>query len=68
MRYRRLEQGCQIFHNKIYQNGGKIPNDPKVTSTKWLQSLPNGHKIYQHFPFQNHSKNGIFGMATLHWK
>jgi hypothetical protein len=33
------DQGCQIFLGTTYQNGKK--------STKCLQNLPNGHKLYQ---------------------
>jgi hypothetical protein len=34
-----IMQGCQIFIDTIYQNGGKYT---KITTT-----LPNGHKVYQ---------------------
>jgi hypothetical protein len=32
-------QGCQIFLAASYQNGKEC--------TKWPQSIPNGHKVYQ---------------------
>jgi hypothetical protein len=41
---------------KTYQNGWKCPKWPQkyqmaIRYTKWLSNIPNGHKIYQHFPF-----------------
>jgi hypothetical protein len=27
-----------------------------ITYTKWHENIPNGHKIYQHFPFQGPPK------------
>jgi hypothetical protein len=30
---------CQIFHGETCQNGGKY--------TKWLQTIPNSHKLFQ---------------------
>jgi hypothetical protein len=40
-----------------------------IKYTNWLQFIPNGHKIYHHFPFQGPSKftqTGIFGLKTNH--
>jgi hypothetical protein len=37
--------------------------------TKWPQSKPNGHKIYQHLPWQDTPKLtqiGIFGLKINH--
>jgi hypothetical protein len=54
-------QGCQILLDQIYQNGENIY---KITTT-----LPNGHKIYQHFPFQGPPKftqSGIWGFKIYH--
>jgi hypothetical protein len=36
-----------------------------ISYAKWLKNIPNGHKIYQHFPFFGPSKFtqiGILGM------
>jgi hypothetical protein len=57
-----------------------IPNERKlhqraIKYTKWSQNIPNGHKIYQHSPFQDppiYTESGIIGMkinhlATLLW-
>jgi hypothetical protein len=33
--------------------------------TKWTENIPNGHKIYQHFPFQRppkYTQNWNFGI------
>jgi hypothetical protein len=59
---------------KIYQIGKNIPNDDQpyqtaINYTKWTENIPNGHKIYQHFPFQGTPKFtqiGIFGLKTNH--
>jgi hypothetical protein len=37
--------------------------------TKWLSIIPNGHKIYPHFPFQGppkYTRTGIFGLKLYH--
>jgi hypothetical protein len=37
--------------------------------TKWLENIPNGHKIYQHFPLQDtpkYTQIGIFGLKINH--
>jgi hypothetical protein len=39
-----LKQGCQIFVDKIDQNGEKYT---KLPLQSFLQTIPNGHKIYQ---------------------
>jgi hypothetical protein len=49
-------QGCQIFLDTKYQNVGiytKLPRNYQITMTytKWPYYIPNGHKMYQHFPF-----------------
>jgi hypothetical protein len=39
-----------------------------IRYTKWLSNVPNGHTIYQHFPFQNIPKLGFLVrkyLATL---
>jgi hypothetical protein len=36
---------------------------------KWQSNIPNGHKIYQHFPFKGPPKctqSGIFGLKKYH--
>jgi hypothetical protein len=51
----------------MYQNGVKIPIEHKIT--KWPLNIPNGHKIYQHFPFQGLPKFTqifIFGLQIYH--
>jgi hypothetical protein len=63
------DQGCQIFLGEIHQNEGKItivlpqniPNDHK--------NIPNYHKFYQHFQFQDppkYSRIILFGMKINH--
>jgi hypothetical protein len=47
--------------------GENIPND-QVT-IKWPYYIPNGHKIYQNFPFQDPPKFTqilIFGLKIYH--
>jgi hypothetical protein len=49
-------QGCQIYLDTIYQNGGKFTKLPEhyqmvVRYTKWPLNTPDDHKIYQHFSF-----------------
>jgi hypothetical protein len=44
------EQGCQIFRGATYQNGEKYTKKHEIYQistkyTKWLQCVPNGHKI-----------------------
>jgi hypothetical protein len=65
----------------VYQNGEnmytKLPTNYQmvIKYTNWLQYIPNGHGIYQPFPFQGRPKFtqiGTFGLkichlATLHW-
>jgi hypothetical protein len=70
-----VKQGCQIFL------GQKIPKTEKYTKLpqtiyqkavnypKWPENIPNGHKILQHFLFQdppNFTKTIIFGLKTNH--
>jgi hypothetical protein len=46
-----------FFVGTLYQNGGKY--------TKRTHTVPNGRKIdqiYQHFPFEDPPKIGIFGL------
>jgi hypothetical protein len=51
-----------------------IPNYHKlyltvITYTKWPYNIPNGHIIYQHYPFQGPPKFtqiGIFGLKINH--
>jgi hypothetical protein len=60
-------QGCQIF---LGLNGKKYTKWPQLcTYTKRPQIVPNGHKIYQHFPFKGppkYTKIGIFGLKINH--
>jgi hypothetical protein len=59
---------------QTYQNRKNIPNDQRlyqlaINYTKWPQNIPNGHKIYEHFPFQGPPKFtqiGILGMKINH--
>jgi hypothetical protein len=40
-----------------------------IKYTEWTQNIPNGHKIYQHLPFQDPPKFtqfGIFGLKIYH--
>jgi hypothetical protein len=39
MDVRAENRGCQIFLGTTYQNGKNV--------SKWPQSIPNGHKIFQ---------------------
>jgi hypothetical protein len=56
------------------KTGKNVPNDHKpcqkaVNYTKWPYVIPNGHKIYQHFPIEGppkFTKIGIFGLKTNH--
>jgi hypothetical protein len=70
-------QGCQIFLGAVNQNGEKytkmdtnLPNGIKIGIPICLTyNIQNGHKIYEHFPFQGPSKIsqiGIFGMKIYH--
>jgi hypothetical protein len=63
-------QGCQIFLVQTYQNGKSIPNYHKLhISNGHILILPNGCKIYPHFPFQcppKYTQIGIFGLKTNH--
>jgi hypothetical protein len=61
---------------KHTKTGKNRPSDSKlyqmaIKFAKCPQNILNGHKICQHFPFQDPPKIGIFGMkidhlATLH--
>jgi hypothetical protein len=67
-------QGCQILLDTIYQSGGKCTKLPlnyhvAIKYTQRLYYIPNGHRIYQLFPFQGPPKFtqiGIFGLKTNH--
>jgi hypothetical protein len=76
-----LNQGCRIFLGATQQNVKYVPNNHKIYQiitkyTKIPQNIPNGyyilingHKIYQHFPFQGPQKSsqiGILGMKIYH--
>jgi hypothetical protein len=60
--------------SKHIKNGKNIPNYRKLNQmaihcSKFPKNIPNGHKIYQHVPFQGPPKFtqiGIFGMKTNH--
>jgi hypothetical protein len=50
--------GCQIFLDTRYQNGENVTNDHNIyqiaiTWCKWLQCVPNCHKISHSKAFQN---------------
>jgi hypothetical protein len=54
-----MNQGCQIFL------GQNVPKREKYK--KRPQTTPNGHKIYQHFPFKGppkYTQIGIFGLKV----
>jgi hypothetical protein len=65
---------ARFFLFQTYQNGKNIPNDQKlykkaINYTKWQQNIPNGHKIFKHFPLQSPPKitqSGIFGLKINH--
>jgi hypothetical protein len=53
-----FDQDCQIFLDTMYQSGkiytqiyDKITKFPKNIPNGHNMYKPNGHKIYQHFPF-----------------
>jgi hypothetical protein len=59
--------GLPDFPYTIYQNGGKytkLPLDYQIAIqyNKWPDNIPNGHKIDQHFPFQDLTQILIFGL------
>jgi hypothetical protein len=67
------EHGCQIFpctynvpkRGKIYQMTTKCTKCLYEIYTKWTSNITNGHKIYQHFPFQSppkYTQTRIFGL------
>jgi hypothetical protein len=67
-------QGCQIIIDTKYQNGilyvctKNIPNCRKINQMA-TQSIPNGHKRCQKFPFKGHqkcTKNWGFGLKMNH--
>jgi hypothetical protein len=77
-----LKQSCLVFlcANGKWETYTKWPQTRytkrrQVICTKWPWNIPNGHKIYQHFPFKGPTKFaqiGMFGMkinhlATLTW-
>jgi hypothetical protein len=63
------KQGCQIFLGpNIGTKMGKICQ-MTTNCTKLPEIIPNGHKIYQHFPSQGFPKFtqiGIFGLKINH--
>jgi hypothetical protein len=63
-----IPQGCQFFLDPNIPKTGNIY--PMTTNyTKRPSNIPNGHKIYQHFPFQGPPKftqTGIFGLKINH--
>jgi hypothetical protein len=53
----------------MYQIAANFSNLPCNMNTKLSQNIPNGHKIYQNFPFQcppKFTKVGISGMKINH--
>jgi hypothetical protein len=68
---RSSEQGCQIFLDTIYQNGGKIKIYLQLNylmSIKIYQMsyhIPNWHKIYEPVPVQCHQNLPKFGFFAL---
>jgi hypothetical protein len=52
---------ARFFSVQTYQNGKNIPSDHKlyqiaIKYTTWPKTVPSGHKIFQHFPFQRTSQ------------
>jgi hypothetical protein len=48
----------------------KLPQHYQMAKnyTEWPQNIPNGHKLYQHFPFQDppkYTQIGIFGFENI---
>jgi hypothetical protein len=70
-----LDQGRQIFLGPIVPKREKYTKWAQTISKCHIHIIPNGYKIYQHFPFQlppKYNQIGIFGLeinhlATLHW-
>jgi hypothetical protein len=68
-----VNQGCQIFIDTIYQNGGNIIDAHKYNKLpwnkvpKWPQSVPNGHRSYLKNFHPNAFKN-LPKLGDLVWK
>jgi hypothetical protein len=71
----RLKKGLPDFSRSKYTKTGKnLPNDQKLCQTAIHYArrpliIPNGRKIYQHFPFQAlriYTQVGIFGPQINH--
>jgi hypothetical protein len=53
----------------MYKITTKLPSDHKIYQIHNTKYIPNGHEIYQHFPFKGPPKftqSGIFGLKTYH--
>jgi hypothetical protein len=64
-----LNQGCQIFLGPNIPKWEKYTYQMATNYTKRPQIIPNGHKIYQHFPIEGPLKFTqivIFGLKTNH--
>jgi hypothetical protein len=69
-----LDRVARLVFVQTYQNGKNLPHDHKlyqtvIDYTKWVYNIPNGPKIYQHFPFQGtpkYTQIGIFGTKINH--
>jgi hypothetical protein len=69
-----VEQGCRIFLDSIYPNGGKYTKLPlnyqmAIKNTKWQQYIPNGHRKNKLVSFQGpreFTQIWIFGQKTCH--
>jgi hypothetical protein len=65
---------ARFFLVHTYQKGKSIPNNHRlyhtaIYYTKWSNIIPNGRKIYQHFPFQGppeYTQSGNFGLKINH--
>jgi hypothetical protein len=65
---------ARLFLVQHTKNGKYIPNDHRIERmaskyTEWPQNIPNGHKMYQHFPLQDppkYTKIGIFGLKIYY--
>jgi hypothetical protein len=49
---------ARFFWAKLTKNWENKPNEHKIMY-QTVESIPNGHKIHQHFPFQGPPKFGF---------
>jgi hypothetical protein len=67
--FRQLIRVARFFLVHYTRVGKSIPNDQMaMIYTNWPENIPNGHKIYQHFPFKcptKYTKFGIFWYENI---